>query len=69
MNKNLFRAVMAQYGDNYDSLAKKLNLSKSTLSNKINEKTENGFTQPEILAIKKIYDLSAEQVDRIFFDC
>lgn len=67
MNKNLFRAVMIEHGDNYDSLSKKLNMTASSLSNKVNEKTGNGFVQPEILAIKKLYNLSASQIDQIFF--
>lgn len=67
MNKNLFRAVMVEHGDNYESLSKKLNMTASSLSNKVNEKTGNGFVQPEILAIKKIYNLSASQIDQIFF--
>ncbi len=67
MNKNLFRAVMIEHGDTYDSLAKKLDITTSSLSNKINEKTGNGFVQPEITAIKKMYNLSATQIDQIFF--
>ena len=68
MNKNLFRAVMIEHGDNYDSLSKKLHITTSSLSNKVNEKSGNGFTQPEILAIKKLYKLSAFQIDQIFFE-
>ena len=67
MNKNKFRAILAENGDNYRSLAEKMNISSSTLSDKVNEKTGNGFTQPEILFIKKIYNLTAEQIDMIFF--
>ena len=66
MNKNKFRAILAENGDNYRSLAEKMNISSSTLSDKVNEKTGNGFTQPEILFIKKIYNLTAEQIDMIF---
>ena len=67
MDKNLLRAVMTENGDNYDTLAKKLGMTVSTLSNKINEKSNNGFTQPEILKMKELYKLSALQIDRIFF--
>ena len=68
MNKNLFRSVMIEHGDNYDSLSKKLNMTTASLSNKVNEKSGNGFTQPEILAIKGLYNLSAIQIDQIFFE-
>lgn len=67
MDKNLFRAVMTENGDNYDTLAKKLGITVSTLSNKVNEKSNNGFTQPEIIKIKEFYNLDALQIDRIFF--
>ena len=67
MDKNLFRAVMTENGDNYDTLAKILGMTVSTLSNKINKKSNNGFTQPEILKMKELYKLSALQIDRIFF--
>ena len=67
MNKNLFRSVMIEHGDNYDSLSKAMQITTSALCNKINEKTGNGFTQPEILAIKKRYNLSPSQIDEIFF--
>ena len=67
MDKKLFRAVMTENGDNYSTLAKKLGITESTLSNKVNEKSNNGFTQPEILKIKEFYNLDALQIDRIFF--
>ena len=67
MNKNLFRSVMIEHGDNNDSLSKAMQITTSALCNKINEKTGNGFTQPEILAIKKRYNLSPSQIDEIFF--
>lgn len=67
MNKTALRVVMLQNHENYKDLAGVLNISPSTLSDKINERTGSGFTQPEIVAIKEHYRLSAEQVDLIFF--
>ena len=67
MNKNKFRAVMSEHGDTYKTLAPKLDLAESTLCDKVNEKSGAGFTQSEILAVKNLYHLSAEQIDSIFF--
>lgn len=67
MNKKALRVVMLQNDENYEKLAKFLGITPSTLSDKINEKVSVGFTQPEIAAIKDHYNLSAEQIDLIFF--
>ena len=67
MNKTALRVVMLQHGETYEDLAGVLRITAPTLSDKINEKTSRGFTQPEIAAIKEHYGLSAEQVDLIFF--
>ncbi|MGP1376398.1 MAG: hypothetical protein ACTTKS_02310 [Bulleidia sp.] len=68
MNKNSLRAVMIEHGDTAASLASYLSISKGSFSRKLNEKNSAGFTQPEITAIKKRYDLTANQVDKIFFE-
>ena len=67
MNTNKLRAKMALYGDTGGTLAKALDLSPQWLSRKINEKNAE-FTQGEIQAIKDRYNLTAEEVDEIFFD-
>lgn len=67
MNKKLFRATMALNGDTYEKLAEVLGINTSTLSKKVNEHSGIGFTQPEIIIIKKRYNLSADQIDSIFF--
>ena len=66
MDKNLFRSVMALHGDTNKTLAAFLGISEQSVSNKINE---NGteFKKDEIAKIKKRYNLSCDQVDRIFF--
>lgn len=68
MNKQALRAVMASKGEVYNDLAKVLDITTSTLSDKINERSHAGFTQNEIFKIKQHYHLSAEQIDLIFFD-
>jgi plasmid maintenance system antidote protein VapI len=67
MNKKEFKAMMALYGDNLEALSEFLGVSPSTLSKKINERSGIGFTQPEIIKIKDRYQLSADQIDSIFF--
>jgi DNA-binding XRE family transcriptional regulator len=68
MNKNELRAVMITHGDTYETLADALGIYASTLSNKINTKNGIGFNQPEIIAIKNRYNLTADQIDHIFFE-
>ena len=68
MNKNELRAVMIANGDNYEKLADALGIYTSTLSNKINTKNGIGLNQPEIIAIKNRYNLTADQIDHIFFE-
>lgn len=67
MNAKLLRSLMFVYGDTNKTLAKALGISEPSLSNKINE---NGteFKQGEIVIIKKRYNLTSEQIDKIFFD-
>ena len=67
MNTNKLRAKMALYGDTGGTLAKALGLSPQWFSRKLNEKNAE-FTQGEIQAIKDRYNLTAEEVDEIFFD-
>ena len=66
MNKELLRSIMVLYGDTNKDLATYLGISEQSVSNKINE---NGteFKKWEIVKIKSRYNLSCDQVDRIFF--
>ena len=66
MNKALLRSIMVLHGDKNKDLADFLGISEQILSKKINE---NGteFKQGEIKQIKARYNLSADQVDNIFF--
>lgn len=65
MNKSEFRAEMVRHGDSNLSLAKALNISAVSLSKKINSKV--GFKQGEIAFIIDRYQLSPDDIDRIFF--
>ena len=66
MNKELLRSIMVLYGDTNKTLADYLGITEQSLSNKINE---NGteFKLREIRRIKFRYNLTAAQVDLIFF--
>ncbi len=68
MNKKELESVMKKYGDTQSTLAKALSISRTRLNSKINEKQNASFTQPEIAAIRKRYELTASQIDTIFFN-
>lgn len=65
MEKNELRAEIARHGDNCESLAKTLGITPAAFSKKINAK--NDFKQSEIRAIMDRYDLSPDDVVKIFF--
>lgn len=66
MNSNELRSVMTLHGDTYKDLAVFLDISETSVGNKINEKGTE-FKQGEIAKIKERYRLSAEQIESIFF--
>ena len=66
MSKAKLIQIMKQHHDRQEDLAKEVGLSRTRLSAKINGRAS--FTQPEILAIKIRYSLSAGQIDEIFFN-
>lgn len=68
MNKNRLESVMKLNNDNGQTLAKYLGIARTTFSNKLNETRGAEFTQGEIRCIKERYHLSAEEIDKIFFD-
>lgn len=68
MNTNKLRAVMALNGETGGILSKALGISEQRFSAKLNGKNAE-FTQNEIHIIKDRYNLSAEEIDNIFFNC
>ena len=66
MKKELLRSIMVLHGDTNKDLADYLGITEQSVSNKINE---NGteFKQGEIRLIRTRYNLTSDQVDRIFF--
>ena len=68
MQKNELVSVMKKHGDRQEDLAKYIGISPQRFSAKINEKDGAEFTKGEIAKIKEKYNLTAEQVDLIFFN-
>ncbi|EAD0738624.1 XRE family transcriptional regulator [Listeria monocytogenes] len=67
MNKKGLRILLLANDDNQGTLANYLGISEQTLSKKINEREGAEFSQTEIRLIKDKYQLTAEEVDDIFF--
>lgn len=67
MNKALLRAEMIKHGDTQETLANAMGISLSRLNAKINSDNAE-FRQTEIIFIKDRYNLSAADVDSIFFN-
>ena len=66
MNAAMLKSIMVLHGDTIRSLAEFLNITPQSVSDKINErKTE--FRQGEIAQIKERYNLTADQIEAIFF--
>ena len=66
MNIKELKVEMIRHDDTGEDLAKALNISRQTLSKKINSDNAD-FTQGEIAAIQKRYNLSGDRVSEIFF--
>lgn len=58
---------MKKHGDRNEDLAKYIGISPQRFSAKLNETNGAEFTWSEIKAIKKKYNLTATDVDEIFF--
>lgn len=68
MNLKALRSKMILNGDNGGSLAKYLNITRTTLSYKMNGTHGTEFRQQEIQKIMERYNLTAEEMVDIFFD-
>ena len=68
MNKNEFISVMKKYGDNQSDVAAYIGISLQRFNAKLNETGGAEFTQGEIQKVKEKYNLSSEEVNKIFFE-
>lgn len=67
MNKKMYRSKMALFGDTNESIASYLNITPQRNSAKVNGTKGAEYTQGEIALLKKRWNLSAREVDQIFF--
>jgi hypothetical protein len=67
MNGTLLKSFMVLHGDTIRDLAEFLGKTPQSVSDKINERGTE-FKQGEIAAIKDRYNLTADQVEAIFFN-
>lgn len=67
MNKEMLRSLMALHNENYSDLAKLLQITPQTVSDKINERKGAEFKQGEIAAIAKHYKMTDKQLIACFF--
>lgn len=65
MNPTEFQVAQIRAGVDKEDLAKHLNVNLTTIYRKING--ESDFTLSELKALKKVLNLSNDDVDRIFF--
>ena len=68
MNKLKLESIMRLHGDTGTTLSKYLGVARSTFSAKINETNGAEFSQNEIAKMKKKYNLSAIEIEEIFFN-
>ena len=66
MNTNLFRAKMAENGISVAALSDELGLSHRSVYDRLNGKAV--FSVKEIQHLKKIWNLSADDINAIFFE-
>lgn len=67
MKKNLLEAKMKVHCDNQSNLAEAIGISVQSLNRKLNGTGGAEFTRSEIQKIKERYNLTAEEIDEIFF--
>ena len=67
MNKNMLVGIMRSHGDFQRNLAEAIGLSLQQFNKKLNAKGGAEFSQGEIAAIKRRYQLTDEEIGAIFF--
>lgn len=65
VNKNELKSVMVRYGDTMTDLGKYLGMTYTNVSKKLNGYSD--WTVSQVYAVKQRYNLTAEDIDRIFF--
>lgn len=65
MNVQLLKSKMVLHGDKQEDLARVLGIEKNTIRHKLYQK--NDFKQSEIKLIAERYNLTADEIKKIFF--
>lgn len=68
MNKKLYRAKMILNGDTNATVAKALGITQQRNSAKVNGTHGADYTCAEIKILRERWNLTAEEVDQIFFE-
>ena len=68
MNNVKLKSIIVLHGDTNGRLAKEIGISPQRFSAKINEANGAEFTQKEMAKIKRRYELSAIEINEIFFE-
>lgn len=66
MNSNLIRAKMAELGLTQAATAAAMGISLSRFNAKLNGTGDAEFSLPDIIALKRVLNLDADQIDKIF---
>lgn len=66
MRINLLKAKLVEHGMTQEDVAKSMKISLSAFNSKVNGATE--FSLGELQKLKVLLDLSADDIDTIFFD-
>ncbi len=67
MNKNKLKGKLVECALSQEEAAEKMGISLSRFNAKINGRGGAQFVLGEVRSLKEILDLTAEQVDQIFF--
>lgn len=67
MNKNKLKGKLVECALSQEEAAEKMGISLSRFNAKINGRRGAQFVLGEVQSLKRILDLTAEQVDQIFF--
>ncbi len=67
MNTNLLKSKLAEQGYTQSETAKAMGISLSRFNAKLNGAAGAEFSLGEVKTLKKLFNLSLDQVDHIFF--
>ena len=69
VDKKKYKSKMALFGDTNKTTADALGITPQTNSSNLNNTNGADYTRGEIAILKARWNLTAEEIDEIFFDC